>query len=120
MDNCEGAAVACLAEQALCLNHFVARCYDGLERIDTRGLNRPVQDAEEAQARNFVDECSNQALNVCLTSEKLSNLERGRLLDILLWAGELYAMVRPSLNDASRAVGGKGSAKQAPLAFAKR
>ena len=96
MDRCEGSPVAFLVEQALCLDHFVARCYDQLDRIDPRG-RRWSPDAEQGQARAFVDECSNQALNICLGSGTLSNLERGRLLDILLWTSELYALVRPSL-----------------------
>jgi hypothetical protein len=92
VDRCECGSVAFLAEQALCLNHFVARCYDQLDRIDPRGRSRPLAKLERAKVRDFVEECSDQALNVCLQAERLSNLERGRLLDILLWAGELYAM----------------------------
>jgi len=44
--------------------------------------------------RAFVEECSRKALDVSLQSEDLSNLERGRLLDILLWAGELFLLLR--------------------------
>jgi hypothetical protein len=93
MDRCEGTSAAFLAEQALCLNHFLVQCYDELDRIDPRG-RKSLRDAD--QARKFVDECSNQALNICLQSESLSNLEKGQLLDILLWAGEVYELVRPS------------------------
>jgi len=35
-----------------------------------------------------------KALDVSLQSESLSNLQRGRLLDILLWAGELFLLLR--------------------------
>lgn len=95
MDRCEGTPAAFLAEQALCLNHFLVQCYNELDRIDPRS-RKDLRDAEQAQARKFVDECSNQALNICLQSESLSNLEKGQLLDILLWAGEVYELVRPS------------------------
>jgi len=44
--------------------------------------------------RAFVEECSRKALDVSLQSENLSNLQRGRLLDILLWAGELFLLLR--------------------------
>ncbi len=44
--------------------------------------------------RAFIEECSRKALDVSLQSEDLSNLERGRLLDILLWAGELFLLLR--------------------------
>jgi hypothetical protein len=98
VDRCECGSVASLAEQALCLNHFVAHCYDQLDRIDPRGRSRTVAEVERAKVRDFVEECSDQALNVCLQAERLSNLERGRLLDILLWAGELYAMADAAIN----------------------
>jgi hypothetical protein len=100
VDRCECGSVAYLAEQALCLNHFVARCYDQLDRIDPRGRSRTVAEVERAKVRGFVEECSDQALNVCLQAERLSNLERGRLLDILLWAGELYAMADAGMSSA--------------------
>ena len=44
--------------------------------------------------RAFIEECSRKALDVSLQSEDLSNLQRGRLLDILLWAGELFLLLR--------------------------
>jgi hypothetical protein len=98
VDRCEGAPVAFLADQDFCLNHFFTRCYDLLDRIELRGRSGLLPDAEVAGAQDLVDECSNQTLNVCLQNKSLTNLERARLLDILLWAGELYTIVRPSLN----------------------
>jgi hypothetical protein len=44
--------------------------------------------------RAFIEECSRKALEVSLHSENLTNLQRGRLLDILLWAGELFLLLR--------------------------
>jgi hypothetical protein len=44
--------------------------------------------------RAFIEECSRKALDVSLQSEDLTNLQRGRLLDILLWAGELFLLLR--------------------------
>jgi len=44
--------------------------------------------------RAFIEECSRKALDVSLHCKDLSNLERGRLLDILLWAGELFLLLR--------------------------
>jgi len=113
VDRCECGSVACLAEQALCLNHFVAHCYAQLDRIDPRGRSRTVAEVERAKVRDFVEECSDQALNVCLQAERLSNLERGRLLDILLWAGELYALADAGMNspfaEKSRRLAGGGA-----------
>ena len=44
--------------------------------------------------RTALAECSDQTLRICLSGKPLNNLERGRLLDILLWAGELYVLLR--------------------------
>ena len=47
-----------------------------------------------AAIRAFIEECSRKALDISLHSENLTNLQRGRLLDILLWAGELFVLLR--------------------------
>jgi hypothetical protein len=94
VDRCQGAAVAFLAEQALCVSHFARRCYEQLERLDPRKRRRVLDDAELLRMRGELEECSKQTLRVCLGGKALTNLERGRLLDILLWAGELYVLLR--------------------------
>jgi hypothetical protein len=94
LDSCGDAAVAALAEQNLCLNHFVARCYEQLDRVDPRGRKTPSEEMDLVEMRAFVEECSNRTLDVCLQSSNLTNLDRGRLLDILLWAGELFLLLR--------------------------
>ena len=94
LDRCECTATAVLAEQALCLSHFVRRCYEQLERLDPRSRKGGVDDRELGWMRAALDECSEQTLRICLSGKPLNNLERGRLLDILLWAGELYVLLR--------------------------
>ena len=91
---CRDLGVAVLGEQTLCLEHFVARCYEQLGEVDPRGRAIPPGALQLAAQMAMVEECSTQALRVSLTTEKLSNLERGRLLDLLLWAGELYVLLR--------------------------
>ncbi len=92
--SCSGAPITALDHQALCLNHFLLRCYDKLERLDPRGRRSSAEPADLASMRAFIEECSRKALDVSLQSENLSNLQRGRLLDILLWAGELFLLLR--------------------------
>ena len=82
MGSCSRSAITTLDRQALCLNHFLLRCYEKLEGFDLVSM------------RAFIEECSRKALDVSLQSENLSNLQRGRLLDILLWAGELFLLLR--------------------------
>jgi len=91
LNGCGDAAVTSFGAQDLCLDHFVSQCYEGLDRLDPRG--RPAgRYAERNAMKAFVDECSRRALEVSLSCEKMNNLQRGRLLDILLWAGEMIPM----------------------------
>ena len=94
--SCGRGSVASLSQQELCLEHFLFSCYEKLERLDPRGRYFTSQPVDMASMRAFIEECSRKALDVSLHSGNLSNLERGRLLDILLWAGELFLLLRAS------------------------
>ena len=94
MGSCGSAAITTLDRQPLCLNHFLLRCYERLEGLDPRGRKFTAEPLDLVSMRAFVEECSRKALDVSLQSENLSNLQRGRLLDILLWAGELFLLLR--------------------------
>ena len=95
MGSCSGAAVATLDHQALCLNHFLSRCYEKLENLEPRGRKfSAAEPLDLTSMRAFIEECSRKALDISLHSQSLTNLQRGRLLDILLWAGELFLLLR--------------------------
>ena len=94
MGSCNGAAVATLDNQALCLNHFLSRCYEKLEKLEPRGRKFSSEPVDLTSMRAFIEECSRKALDISLHSQSLTNLQRGRLLDILLWAGELFLLLR--------------------------
>lgn len=89
LDSCSDPAVTCFASQKLCLHHFLARCYQDLNRFDVRTSSAQADPFGSAALKAFVKECSRCALEISLQCEDLDNLQRGRLLDILLWAGEL-------------------------------
>jgi hypothetical protein len=91
---CDGMAVATLAQQDFCVNHFIELCYENLRRIDPRGQREGRMKLEMPAMRAFIEECSRRAMEVAMHCETLDNLQRGRLLDILLWAGELFLLVR--------------------------
>ncbi len=93
-DACHSAAATSLDQQALCLNHFFLRCYARLEAVDPRGQKAREDRVDLASMRAFIEECSQKALEVSLHYENLTNLERARLLDILLWASELFLILR--------------------------
>lgn len=92
--SCSNSPVTVLGQQDLCLNHFLLRCYEKLEGLDPRGRHFCSETLDAAAMRAFIEECSRKALDVSLHCNDLSNLERGRLLDILLWAGELFLLLR--------------------------
>ncbi len=94
MGSCGSSAVTTLDHQAFCLNHFLLRCYAELEGLDPRGRPFSSESVDLVSMRAFIEECSRKALDISLQSENLTNLQRGRLLDILLWAGELFVFLR--------------------------
>lgn len=94
VDFCDGAVVASMAQQDFCLNHFIELCYENLQRIDPRTQKGGRVQLDLAALRAFIEECSRKALDVALHCEPADNLQRGRLLDILLWAGELFLLLR--------------------------
>jgi hypothetical protein len=96
MDSCKNAAAVSLAQQDFCLNHFLSQCYENLDRLDPRRPGSQLDAADVALTKTFVEECSRKALDVSLQCPNITNLQRGRLLDILLWAGELFVLSRTS------------------------
>ena len=98
VDFCEGSAVASMAQQDFCLNHFIELCYENLHRIDPRSRRVGRVSLDLPTLRAFIEECSRRALDVALHCEEIDNLQRGRLLDILLWAGELFLLLRAPRN----------------------
>jgi hypothetical protein len=92
--SCSNSAITSFAHQDLCLNHFVHECYASLDRLDPRGRNRTETWSEKPALRALIDECSSKAVDVSLRCRDLDNLQRGRLLDILLWTGELSLFLR--------------------------
>ena len=93
-DSCEENGVVMLAGSARCLEHFFQGCYGRLERLDPVVRGRSREGAINGGAPKLLEELVKQVLIVSLQHEKLSNLDRSRLLDLLLWAGELQFALR--------------------------
>ncbi len=99
-DSCQRVRVATLGDENLCCDHFLSRCYELLERFDaTSGVTESA--ALSQKDKELVEECSRRALEVSLTIEGLSNLQRARLLDILLWASDITAADAQSRGESS-------------------
>jgi hypothetical protein len=101
---CSASAVIALAGQDLCLDHFLACCYQRLDRLEQILRSRYVEGAEILDAGAFLKECSNLALFICLRHEHLSNVDRSRLLNILLLSGDLQLrLCKPLVKNADHA-----------------
>ena len=100
LDSCADPAVIRFAQRELCLHHFLSRCYEDLHRLDTRTHGLQLDRSGAASLKGFVEECSRCALHVSLTCERLDNLQRARLLDILLWVAELLPETSASVRSA--------------------
>jgi hypothetical protein len=99
---CENSAMTVLEGQHFCLDHFFSSCYERLDQLEPL-VRRCSLDAAEAKAvRAFLQECSVRALFISLRYDLLTNLERSRLLEILLSCSELQLLLRrlpPALSD---------------------
>jgi len=93
-DGCTQPAITTFRGELFCLEHFCRGCYQLLEGIGQRTVNDPESFVTIEQAL-LADECARRAIDVCLNADHLNNLERARLLDILLWCGDISAGFLP-------------------------
>ena len=91
VDSCQGLRVVTLGDENLCCDHFLSRCYDFLERVDPQSGVNGTANPLSSQSRELVEWYSRRALEVSLGTTGLNNLQRARLLDILLWASDVCA-----------------------------
>jgi hypothetical protein len=93
---CEQAVSATLEGEALCQGHFIFTCYARLERYDEMRKERRLSASEAESARRFIHQCSRQADAIENGTKNLDNLDRARLLHIILSANELGRYLRRS------------------------
>ena len=116
---CLRSAVTALGDKDYCFDHFCSRCYELLERNQRMaGLASAEKFREELDE---LDDCVRRALEISFSRVELNNLDRARLLDILLWAGDLTTALRhrrtappeiPGSSDGARAeFCGRGSVR---------
>jgi hypothetical protein len=94
LNSCLRPTAVVLAGQNLCLEHFFEWCYQRLEELDCKVHRKQLELTHDENLRGLVEECSNRALAVSLQHEPLTNQDRSRLLDILLWCGDLQYVLR--------------------------
>jgi|ERR1700740_653570 len=93
---CDKSRAASLEGAALCLEHFISVCYERLDHYDVlrKGMGLTVTDTESA--RRFIHECSRNADEMEHDARELDNLERAKLVHIILAASELGRHLRRS------------------------
>ena len=99
--DCSKQMVTALGEEELCFEHFCARSYQLLESA-ANATERPREEAGCAEVLCRLNECARRAMEIALRQIELSNLERARLLDILLWSGDLISELRKRDNSRGR------------------
>ena len=88
-NGCSEPGIATFGTGILCSEHFLVACYEVLERLEL-GMGLSARCATEArEAKRVADECVRGVLDVSLNATQLSNLQKARLLDVLLWAGDI-------------------------------
>ena len=93
---CKERGAASLEDRFLCREHFLLACYARLDACAQLLLERPFPETASGLVRQSTTECLSQANELAGTAQTLTNLERARLLDIVLWASDLTRRVRRS------------------------
>ena len=86
--HCEELGIDSLGDEALCCDHFVLRSYESLQRMDGERSGSGGDVRQAAALMDSANNCLQGALEASLRSTTLNNLQKARLLDIMLWAGE--------------------------------
>ena len=88
---CAQPVITTLGEEALCLDHFCSRSYEFLYGMDERGRLGADEKLPTPEQIRTADECARKTLDICMSKLPLNNLERARLLDIVLWCGDVVS-----------------------------
>lgn len=92
--DCERSAVARLGANRYCRIHFVEICYERMDAYRQWYSGRSLAAVDPADVRAFIADCTRELTDLATTSQDLENLERARLLDLLLSAAELGRLLR--------------------------
>ena len=88
--DCSEPAALRIGAHFFCLNHLVSHCHARLEEIQQEcRLHLVLAENRRRVVRFFLEECTSTVAALLMARPELANIERARLLDILLWAAEL-------------------------------
>jgi hypothetical protein len=93
---CGQAVAASLDGETLCREHFISVCYTRLDRYDEIRKGPGLSATDTESARRFIHECTRYADEIEHSALTLDNLERAKLVHIILTASELGRHLRRS------------------------
>jgi antitoxin component HigA of HigAB toxin-antitoxin module len=96
MEGCGQAPAASLDGEALCREHFISMCYIRLDRYDEIRKGPGLSATNTESVRRFIHECTRAADEMEHAENDLDNLDRAKLLHIILSASELGRHLRRS------------------------
>jgi hypothetical protein len=94
LDFCAQSAMISLDSLGLCLEHFLFSCYERLDYLEPMVRSRSLEEPHRRAAYAFLEQCSDRALLLALQQEHLTNLDRSRLLNILLLTRDLQLVLK--------------------------
>ena len=95
-DGCAQAVVASLDGESYCREHFISMCYTRLDRYDEIRKGPGLSATNTDSVRRFIHECTRAADQMEHGAKDLDNLDRAKLLHIILSASELGRHLRRS------------------------
>jgi hypothetical protein len=94
--DCSQAVAATLDGEAFCREHFISVCYTRLDQYDEIRKGPGLSAADTESVRRFIHECTRHADEMEHSAIDLDNLDRAKLLHIILSASELGRHLRRS------------------------
>lgn len=91
---CTEEGIASIDERVLCRTHFLTSSYQRLEAISGQIHQQEFQERQADAAGRFLEACMHDAADIACAVAAPGNLERARVLDVLLWASELHSRLR--------------------------
>lgn len=94
VEGCARPGVATVHLHPFCREHFISVCHTQLEAYAKLQEQRHLGEVSPESVRRFIQECTRQADDMERDARDLDNLERARLLDIIVLAADLGRHLR--------------------------
>jgi PilZ domain len=93
-EGCSEASVAVVDDRGFCYGHFLSYSYERLEAISAQIHQPQFRNQQTESTGRFLEDCMRSAADIAHAVEAPTNLQRARVMDVLLWASELHGRLR--------------------------